>query len=98
MWQTIALTFLAGVFAANATPHFVKGITKEHFPTPFGSGPLVNVVAGWAGYVIAGLLFIASRATAYPKLAFAATALGVLAMGVFHASIGAFGKRPPVAS
>lgn len=93
MWQTIALTFLAGVFAANATPHFVRGITKQHFPTIFGSGPLVNVVVGWAGFVIAALLFVASRAEAHPRPAFVAASLGVLAMAVFHAWIGAFGKR-----
>ena len=35
MTSTIVLCFIAGVLAANATPHFVKGITKEQFPTPF---------------------------------------------------------------
>lgn len=95
MWQTFALTFLAGVFAANATPHFVRGITKQHFPSIFGSGPLVNVVVGWSGFVIAGLLFVASRAPSHPRIAFVATALGVLVMAVFHAWIGAFGKHPP---
>ncbi|GIG69037.1 hypothetical protein [Phytomonospora endophytica] len=98
MWQMVALTFLAGVFAANATPHFVKGITKEHFPTVFGSGPLVNVVVGWTGYVIAGLLFSVSRAGTHPRLAFAAVSFGVLVMAVFHAWVGAFGKRTAVRS
>lgn len=98
MWQTFALTFLAGVFAANATPHFVRGITKQHFPSIFGSGPLINVVVGWTGFVIAGLLFVASRAAAHPRIAFVATALGVLVMAVFHAWIGAFGTRPPARS
>lgn len=32
MPQTAILCLLAGVLAANATPHFVKGITKEPFP------------------------------------------------------------------
>ncbi|RKN04851.1 hypothetical protein [Streptomyces radicis] len=70
------LSLLAGVLAANATPHFIRGITKKRFPTPFGDGPLINLVAGWAMYV--------------------AASTGVLAMGVFHATTGAFGKgRPP---
>jgi hypothetical protein len=34
MWQTILLSFLAGAMAANAMPHFVKGITREPYPTP----------------------------------------------------------------
>lgn len=92
MWQTLALTFLAGVFAANATPHFVRGITKQHFPSIFGSGPLINVIVGWSGFVIAGLLFVASHAEAHPRVAFVAASLGVLVMAVFHAWIGAFGK------
>ena len=42
------LYFLAGAFAANAVPHFVKGVTGESFQTPFGrpSSAVVNVA--WA--------------------------------------------------
>ena len=89
---TLALSFLAGIFAANATPHFVKGITKERFPTPFGNGPLINLVAGWGMYVIAALLAATAHMTEQPLSAFTAAALGVLTMGIFHATIGAFGK------
>ncbi|MFJ2828026.1 hypothetical protein ACIPC1_10520 [Streptomyces sp. NPDC087263] len=89
---TSVLSFLAGVLAANATPHFVKGITKERFPTPFGDGPLINLVAGWGMYVITALLAATADMTERPLLAFTAAALGVLVMGVFHATIGAFGK------
>ncbi|MDR8411293.1 hypothetical protein MTP10_21480 [Nonomuraea sp. 3-1Str] len=95
MLLTAVLSFFAGVFGANATPHFVKGITKEHFPTPFGTGPLVNLVAGWAMYVIAALLAVGADTAGYPAVAFTAAALGVLVMGIFHATVGAFGKRPP---
>lgn len=90
--STIVLSFLAGLFAANATPHFVRGITKERYPTLFGSGPLINLIAGWAMYVIAALTAIAADMTEHPLPAFVASSLGVLAMGVFHATIGAFGK------
>lgn len=89
MTQTILLSFAAGLFAANATPHFVKGITKEEFPTVFGSGPLINLVAGWAMYVLAAILAIMADIGAHPLAALAAGAVGVLAMGVFHAHIGA---------
>ncbi|MBO0513748.1 hypothetical protein, partial [Streptomyces beijiangensis] len=74
------------------TPHFIKGITKEHFPTPFGSGPLINLLAGWALYGIAALLAIAAHISTHPMPALASAALGVLVIGVFHATIGAFGK------
>lgn len=96
MTQTILLSFLAGVLAANATPHFVKGITRERFPTLFGTGPLVNLVAGWAMYVIAATLLIGAQLDRHPIAALVAGAAGALAMGVFHAQGGAFalGRRP----
>jgi hypothetical protein len=46
MTSTIVLCFIAGVLAANATPHFVKGITKEQFPTPFSAASLPNLIGG----------------------------------------------------
>lgn len=92
MWPTAVLSFLAGVFGANAVPHFVKGITKEPFPTPFGSSPVVNFVAGWGMFCLTGALIHWAGVSHHPALASAAGALGVLLMGIFHASIGAFGK------
>jgi len=93
--STFILSFFAGVFAANATPHFIRGITKERFPTPFGDGPLINVIAGWAMYVIAALLTLSAHVTTHPVPAFTAAALGALGMSIFHATIGAFGKGRP---
>lgn len=93
MGQTLVLSLFAGIFAANATPHFVKGITKEPFPTPFGSLPVVNVVAGWAMLCLAAFLAIATHPSQHPVGAFASVATGVLIMGLFHAWIGAFGKK-----
>jgi hypothetical protein len=55
------LAFLAGVLAANATPHFVKGITKEPFPSLLGPQPAVNLVAGWAMFVVAIVLLEAAH-------------------------------------
>ena len=95
MWPTIILSLLAGMSAANATPHFVKGITKEPFPTVFGSSPLVNVVAGWAGFVLAALLAVWAHVDQHPAGAGCAAAFGVLLMALFHARIGAIGSRPP---
>ncbi|MEV8435967.1 hypothetical protein AB0425_01205 [Actinosynnema sp. NPDC051121] len=92
MWHPIVLSFLAGVMAANATPHFVRGITKRPFPTPFGPSPVVNFVAGWAMYVLAALLAVWAEVTRHPVAAGVAGALGVLVMGLFHATVGAFGR------
>ena len=95
MWQTVIFSLFAGVFGANATPHFVKGITKEHFPTLFGTSPLINLMAGWAMYVITALLFMGAHVTDHPVPVLLAASAGALLMGVFHATVGAFGKRPP---
>lgn len=60
--------FLAGVFLANAVPHFVYGISGDRFPTPFAHPPgkglssaTVNVV--WALFnLLAGyILFRAGK-------------------------------------
>ncbi|MBW4039999.1 MAG: hypothetical protein HIU91_14265 [Acidobacteria bacterium] len=52
-WYVYVASLFAGMFLANAVPHFVKGICGDAFPTPFAkppgkglSSPLVNVV--WA--------------------------------------------------
>jgi hypothetical protein len=94
MTSTIVLCFIAGVLAANATPHFVKGITKEQFPMAFSPAPLPNLIAGWAGYLLAALFLLWAHTGRHPLPALVAGALGVLLMGVFHAQIGAFGKKP----
>jgi hypothetical protein len=46
-------SFFAGMFLANAIPHFVNGVSGDRFPTPFAnppgkglSSPTVNVA--WA--------------------------------------------------
>lgn len=50
-WHHYIACFFAGVFLANAVPHFVHGISGNRFPTPFAhppgkglSSPTVNVV------------------------------------------------------
>ena len=90
MWQTTLLTFLAG----NSIPHFVKGITRERYPTVFGASAVVNLLVGWAGAVLAVLLFQAAGVNAHATAAAVAGGLGVLVIGLFHAGPGAFGRRP----
>jgi len=53
------LYLLAGAFAANGVPHFVKGIVGEKHQTPFGrpSSAVVNVVWGTANFVLAWVLW-----------------------------------------
>jgi hypothetical protein len=94
MALTIVLCFIAGVLAANATPHFVKGITKEQFPTPFSPSPVPNLIGGWGMYLLAGLILMWAHPGQHRLAALIAGALGVLLMGLFHAQVGAFGKKP----
>ncbi|HUD11175.1 MAG TPA: hypothetical protein VMS08_02090 [Candidatus Saccharimonadia bacterium] len=53
------LYFLAGMFAANGVPHFVKGVVGERHQTPFGqpSSAVVNVIWGTANFVLAWVLW-----------------------------------------
>jgi len=52
-WYSYVACFFAGMFLANAVPHFVHGISGDRFPTPFAhppgkglSSPMLNVL--WA--------------------------------------------------
>ncbi|GAB3845085.1 hypothetical protein ACFPIJ_26470 [Dactylosporangium cerinum] len=93
MIATLLLMFFAGVFAANAVPHFVKGITRERFPTPFGGSPVVNVTAGWFMFLIAAALVGFADLGRHTVASVASAAVGVLLMSLFHARIGAFGRQ-----
>jgi hypothetical protein len=92
MWGSILLGFLAGVLLGNGIPHFVKGITKEQYPTVFGPGPVPNLIAGWVSLVIVGALV---RWNGWPAddATWISTALGLLTIGLFHAGPGAFGRE-----
>lgn len=38
-WYSYVACFFAGMFLANAVPHFVHGISGDPFPTPFAKPP-----------------------------------------------------------
>lgn len=63
-WSTCVASFFAGMFLANAVPHFVHGISGDRFPTPFAhppgkglSSPTVNVLWGLLNLVVGTILF-----------------------------------------
>jgi hypothetical protein len=93
MWQTSILALLAGLFAANAVPHFVKGVTGERFKTPLGASPVINVVSGWAMFVLAGVLLGWAHVDRFPVRAAVAGAAGALVAALIHARMGALGRR-----
>jgi hypothetical protein len=62
-WYVYCAHFVAGLFLANAVPHFVNGISGERFQSPFASppgvgesSPLVNVLWGMANLAIGYIL------------------------------------------
>jgi hypothetical protein len=93
MLQAVLLASLAGVLAANAYPHFTKGIVAQRFPTSFGSSPVVNVIAGWAGLVLAGLCLWGAHPVRHPGWALLGLAAGALPLALFHATGSTFGSR-----
>lgn len=65
--QFYLCAFFAGIFLANAVPHFVHGISGNKFPTPFAKPPgkglssaTVNVIWGLFNAIIGTILFIHS--------------------------------------
>jgi hypothetical protein len=67
MFITYLILFFAGMFVANAVPHFTKGVTAQKFRTPFGrpSSAVVNVLWGSANFILGFLLLHFSLARPY---------------------------------
>ena len=89
-WYLSIASFFAGIFLANAVPHFVQGVSGNKFPSPFAkssgrglSSPTVNVL--WAlfnilvGYVLCELGQVNSAHT----LSLIAFFIGVAAISIF---------------
>ena len=38
-WYHYVTAFFAGMFLANAVPHFVNGVSGNPFPSPFADPP-----------------------------------------------------------
>jgi len=89
-WYVYLAHFGAGLFLANAVPHFVNGISGERFQSPFASppgvgesSPLVNVLWGAANFVVGyALLFGVGEFAGRLSLDALVVALGALAMAV----------------
>jgi hypothetical protein len=92
-WHWLVSYFFAGIFAANAIPHFVAGTMGRPFQSPFAkpsgiglSSATVNVVWGFFNAIVAYLL--AARVGAFDPRATAhilAFGLGALLISVFAA-------------
>lgn len=92
MLETLILSYIVGVLGGNSFPHFVKGITKEEYPTVFGNSPVINFFLGWLGFIVTFLLFFNAGIGSDVLMQFIFIALGVFTLGLFHSWHGAFGK------
>ena len=94
MCQLYVFSFLAGLFAANGTPHFIKGVSGQKHQTPFGkhSSAVVNVCWGWINLVVAAIFLHFGHVRAHEYRAFALLALGALLMSLFNAMV--WSKHP----
>ena len=89
MLVTMLCAFAAGFFIGNGAPYYVAGSLGEATnPSPFPNSPLVNVVVGWAGMLIGGLLGAYVWCARDPgRVAAVSAVAGVLAVGLIHARL-----------
>jgi len=97
-WYDYIACFFSGVFLANVVPHFVHGISGDHFPTPFAhppgrglSSPTVNVVWGLLNLLVGYLLFRTGKVLSGSVLAQFVFFLGIAAISTWS-SVG-FAKK-----
>ncbi len=88
-WYHYVAAFFAGMFLANAVPHFVNGISGNPFPTPFAdppgqglSAPIVNIIWGLFNITVGYLLFRYSKISHRNKLALVIFFLGIITISV----------------
>lgn len=89
MWQLYVFSFLAGLFAANGVPHFIKGGLGQKHQTPFGksSSAVVNVCWGWINFVVAAIFLHFGHVRTHEYRAFVLFAVAVLIMSLLNAAI-----------
>jgi len=95
MWYVYVARFFAGMFLANAIPHFVSGTQGRGFPSPFASPPgkgesssMVNVIWGTANGAVGYLLLYRVGEFAPQRLReVAIVGIGGLLMGIVLARI-----------
>ncbi len=88
-WYHFVACFFAGMFLANAVPHFVMGVTSVPFPTPFSSppgkglsSPTVNVYWGMFNLIVGYLLFRVGKISNGNAWTIVLLFAGILVMGI----------------
>ena len=88
-WYLYIVSFFAGIFLANAVPHFVQGVSGNKFPTPFSkppgrglSSPTVNVVWALFNIVLGYILFVLGQVNSGNMLSLVVFFIGVAAISI----------------
>jgi hypothetical protein len=88
-WYDYIACFFAGLFLTNVVPHFVSGISGDHFPTPFArppgkglSSPTVNVVWALINLVVGYILFRAGKLSNGDTSAIIVFLAGIVAISI----------------
>jgi len=88
-WYHYVAIFFAGVFLANAIPHFIHGISGQQFPTPFANPPgkgmssaTLNVIWGLANMLVGYLLLRVGKLTSKNKLGLVVFFVAVICVSV----------------
>ena len=88
-WYHFLACLFAGLFLANAVPHFIHGISGDGFPSPFAnppgkglSSPLVNVLWGLGNALVGYVLFRSGKVSQSNVWSLLVFGVGVVAMSV----------------
>jgi hypothetical protein len=99
-WYSYVACFFAGMFLANAVPHFVHGISGDRFPSPFSKPPgkglspaPVNMAWALVNLVIGYLLFRAGHVASGAWPAIVVFFAGIAVIGLWL-SVGFQNKHP----
>jgi hypothetical protein len=88
MVVTLILALMAGYWSANGLPHYITGITGQEHPSPLGKSAVVNLIEGWASFLIGGVFwYFTWRQQSEPALVFISAAIGALGINLFHAFV-----------
>lgn len=88
-WYDYLAAFCAGLFLANAVPHFINGVSGDRFPTPFSnppgkglSSPIVNVAWALFNIIIGFVLFRIGQVWSGGNLTLAIFFAGIAAISI----------------
>jgi len=88
-WYHYIACIFAGLFLANAVPHFVHGVSGDSFPSPFAnppgkglSSPMVNVVWGLVNLVIGYILLRVGKVSHDNKWSLLALFAGIVFISI----------------